>query len=391
MAKAKPRWSYKAGEKGRNRVRVYFDAPRNVIFAEFYERVAQNGGERRCRVSLSHRDREAAKQYAEDLAARFRKEGIPVRAPELTLETLFDIYEREVTPFKSDGKQAHDRRARRLFERCWGRETVVTTLDRRDWDRFIRDRRSGKLKPPGGYHKGGVRDRQIEYDLRYVVAVCNWGVVVRQAGQPLLAGNPFRGFPVPGEQSINQPITSDREIAAMRAVADQVNPLCPLYLELTYWTGHRRMAVSRLRWSDFDLVSGTVRWTAQHDKTGFEHVVPLEETVLELLRAQRSRTQTIGKAWVFLSPTDRTKPISRNLARDWWERLEQAAGLRHVKGRGWHSLRRRFATDLDHLPMKQLMDLGGWRTPASVVRYQKHTTEQLRAGLKTRRRGASAS
>jgi hypothetical protein len=109
------------------------------------------------------------------------------------------------------------------------------------------------------------------------------------------------------------------------------------------------MAVSRLRWSDFDLVSGTVRWTAQHDKTGFEHVVPLEEIALELLRAQRSRTSAIGKAWVFPSPTDRSKPISRNLARDWWERLEQAAGLRHVKGRGWHSLRRRFATDLDHL------------------------------------------
>ncbi|MGH7513402.1 MAG: tyrosine-type recombinase/integrase [Gemmatimonadales bacterium] len=391
MAKAKPSWSYKAGEKGRNRVRVYFDTTRKVIFAEFYERLAQNGGERRCRVSLSHGDREAAKQYAEDLAARFRKEGIPVRAPDLTLQTLFDIYEREVTPFKSDGKQAHDRRARRLFERCWGRETVVAALDRRDWDRFIRDRRSGKVKPPGGYHKGGVRDRQIEYDLRFVVAVCNWAVVVRQGGQPLLGGNPFRGFPVPGEQNINQPITSDREVAVMRAVADQVDSLCPLYLELTYWTGHRCMAVSRLRWRDFDLVSGTVRWTAEHDKTGFEHVVPLDETVLELLRAQRSRTPSIGKAWVFPSPTDQRKPMSRNLARDWWERLEQAAGLRHIKGRGWHSLRRRFATDLDHLPLKQLMDLGGWRTPASVVRYQKPTTEQLRAGLKTRRRGVSAS
>jgi hypothetical protein len=108
MANAKPSWSYKAGEKDRNRVRVYLDPARNVIFAEFYERVAQDGGERRCRVSLSHRDREATKQYADDLAARFRKEGIHLRVPELTRETLFDIYEREVTPFKSGGKQAHD-------------------------------------------------------------------------------------------------------------------------------------------------------------------------------------------------------------------------------------------------------------------------------------------
>lgn len=73
------------------------------------------------------------------------------------------------------------------------------------------------------------------------------------------------------------------------------------------------------------------------------------------------------------------------------EAIGEGRRLRHVKGRGWHSLRRRFATDLDHLPMKQLMDLGGWRTPASVVRYQKHITEQLRASLKTRPRGVSAS
>jgi len=31
------------------------------------------------------------------------------------------------------------------------------------------------------------------------------------------------------------------------------------------------------------------------------------------------------------------------------------------------------------------MELGGWRTPGSVVRYQKPTTEQLRTSLKTRR------
>jgi hypothetical protein len=58
-----------------------------------------------------------------------------------------------------------------------------------------------------------------------------------------------------------------------------------------------------------------------------------------------------------------------------------------VRGRGWHSLRRRFATDLDHLPLKQLMELGGWKTPVSVVRYQKPTADQLRASLKTRRTG----
>jgi integrase len=389
MGRAKSSWSYKAGEKGRNRVRVYEEQPGGMILAEFYEPGADGALERRARISLGHRDREAAKQYADDLAARFRKEGLP--APEVRLATLFDMYEREVTPFKSVGKQHHDRGARHLFEQCWGRSTLVKSLDRRDWDRFIRLRRSGQLKPERGYHKGGVGDRQIEYDLRFLLGVCNWALTVCEHGEPLLASNPFRGYPVPSEQNINQPVTKEEDVAAMRAVAAQVDPLCSLYLELAYLTGHRCMAVGSLRWSDVDLAQGTVRWQAAHDKTGFEHVVPLDESVLELLRTHRKSRLAIGDTWIFPSPTDPARPISRHLVRDWWQRLEQAAGIPHVTGRGWHSLRRRFATDLDHLPLKQLMNLGGWRTAVSVVRYQKPTTEALRAGLKTRRRAQQVS
>ncbi len=104
MARAKPRWSYKTGEKGRNRVRAYENEARAVIFAEFYENAPGTAEPRRMRISLGHRDRDAAKQYADDLAARFRR-GEPAHRPKLTLATLFDMYEREVTPFKSAGVQ----------------------------------------------------------------------------------------------------------------------------------------------------------------------------------------------------------------------------------------------------------------------------------------------
>jgi len=46
---------------------------------------------------------------------------------------------------------------------------------------------------------------------------------------------------------------------------------------------------------------------------------------------------------------------------------------------------RRGSSNTTGVPLKQLMDLGGWKTPASVVRYRKPTTEQLRASLRTRR------
>lgn len=74
---------------------------------------------------------------------------------------------------------------------------------------------------------------------------------------------------------------------------------------------------------------------------------------------------------------------------EWWQKLERLAGISRVKYRGCHSLRRRFATDLDAVPMKQLMSLGGWKTPVTIIRYQKHTIEELRAGLATRRRAAN--
>jgi hypothetical protein len=35
--------------------------------------------------------------------------------------------------------------------------------------------------------------------------------------------------------------------------------------------------------------------------------------------------------------------------------------------------------------------LGGWKTSVTVVRYQKPTTEQLRASLRTRHRGVRVS
>lgn len=43
MANTKPSWSHKAGEKGRNRVRVFEERGGGVILAEFYEIAAETG------------------------------------------------------------------------------------------------------------------------------------------------------------------------------------------------------------------------------------------------------------------------------------------------------------------------------------------------------------
>ena len=42
---------------------------------------------------------------------------------------------------------------------------------------------------------------------------------------------------------------------------------------------------------------------------------------------------------------------------------EPRAGVEHVDGLGYHSLRRKFATELKGIPLKDLCQLGGWKDP----------------------------
>ena len=52
----------------------------------------------------------------------------------------------------------------------FGKNRDPTTLSKRDWDRFIRDRRSGRVGRSGK----PVADRTVERDLKLLLAVLNW-------------------------------------------------------------------------------------------------------------------------------------------------------------------------------------------------------------------------
>ena len=90
------------------------------------------------------------------------------------------------------------------------------------------------------------------------------------------------------------------------------------------------------------------------------------------------------------APKDPTACVSRWLVRDWWNRAVARAGLEPKRGRGWHSLRRKFASDLMNQPLKVLCELGGWKTAQTVLQcYQRADEHQLRKALQNRRRDRS--
>ena len=197
MARTKrSRRSYGTGEWGRNRVRVFPDPKTGLFQIEWRER-----GHRLSR-SLKHRDWARAKKQADELAAGFAgpvMEGKAEAEPEpLTLETLFDIYGEEVTPTKVRMTQHRDRAVMRMFLGFLGRNRDPVTLSQRDWDRFIRERRAGRVGPSGR----PVSDRMIEYDLKFLLAVFNWAVKSRdERGRPLLGSNPLKGLKLPKEKN----------------------------------------------------------------------------------------------------------------------------------------------------------------------------------------------
>ena len=105
-----------------------------------------------------------------------------------------------------------------------------------------------------------------------------------------------------------------------------------------------------------------------------------------VLEEARRENPGIGDAPLFPASRDPSKCVSPSLVRNWWGKAQELAGLEPKRGRGWHSLRRKFASDLMNQPLKVLCELGGWKTAQTVLQcYQRADEGQLRKALEERR------
>lgn len=173
----------------------------------------------------------------------------------------------------------------------------------------------------------------------------------------------------------------------LREVAPRVHVDFECLLLLAHATGHRLSAIRQLRWSDVDLERRTVTWRAASDKVGFEHTTPLANEAVSALSAHRKRSTTIGDGWLFSSDEDPSKPRPRITFGKWWVQAEKLAKLERVKGRGYHSLRRQFATELKDTPVRDLAHLGGWKDTTTLLQcYQQPDEGTQRRALESRRK-----
>ena len=103
----------------------------------------------------------------------------------------------------------------------WGRDRRVSTLNLRDWDSFIDLRRAGQIGP--GKARQPVKDRQIQYDLRWVRAVFRWATQAAIDGTPLLERDPFSGYSLPSERNPARPVMTEAQYRQLLRVGPQIN------------------------------------------------------------------------------------------------------------------------------------------------------------------------
>lgn len=365
-------WSYRAGAKGENRVRVYERSSadrKTTIWIDYRD---EAGVRRKAPLHLT--DREQAKLRADEVAAQFRREGAR-RPAELTLAGLIEMYERKVTPTKSAGVQKYDRRTFALFLRFFGRDRRPQTLSRRDRDAFIRARRTGQLRPPKA-KPGPVGGQVLEHDTKLLSAVMNWGTLAGDGrGGFLLERNPFKGLATPKEDSPQRALLTAAQYADVRSAAAAISPRAECFVVLAWETGHRSASIRQLRWSDVDLENARIHFRGDVDKIGLDHWNPLHGEAVTMLKRERARTPAIGDAWIFPATRDARKPLPRDTSQRLWQRIAKAANLPEKERYGWHSLRRAFANRYRRAPLRDLQDLGGWKSSATLMKVYLRTDE----------------
>jgi integrase len=326
-------------------------------------------------LSLRHRDREVAKEWARQESARLQL-GISQQRDQVpTLSRVVAQYWRYRTPAKVESEQAADHRRGKMWCRRLGGSKSLNELRLQEWESFIEARLSGEIDALGELvpvdQRKPVGDGTVWADLVFLNSVINWATKWRtEDGKYLMRENPCRGYSLPKEKNPRRPVATDDRLEAILAKAPEIHPYLAPLLTIVAGTGRRVNAVLHLTADDLLLDQskhGVIRWRAEHDKTGKESLVPVSKEVRAAInRHLAERGITPG----FLFPADKNDPSAAPISRYTMDRAltsaEKLAEVTKQKGGLWHPYRRRWATVRKHLPIQDVMKAGGWSEPSTL-------------------------
>lgn len=368
----KKNWSQSFGVYG-SKIRLAELSPGGILYLLWV------GADRKQRKrSLGHRDRKRGKEEALAVASQLASHRETVETGRVTVGVLVEKYLAEGLHGRTARHRTEVARKLRLWRSFLGDNRPVQSLSPSDVERFGSARLAGEISA-AGKSPSVVSQTTVWHDFVALMTALNFGCAYRDfAGNPLIASNPLRGVKVSKTVSPARPVADDDFYLALRGVADRLPASFIAVLDLAYATGHRTDAILKLQWSDISFAEpehaphGTIRWRAENDKIANEHTVPMNDRARRALLAVAKDRAEIGESWVFPSPTDGTKKLERHLASRWLRRAERLANIEHVKGRGWHSFRRQWASELRHLPDTDVAAAGGWKDVTTMKRCYQH-------------------
>ena len=336
------------------------------------------------KIDADTKDR--AETYAAEQHAKLRAGDGAMRSGRVTLNHLLALYETHRSPQKGKAARQGDKRLAELWTRFLGADKDPQLITLREWEDFVRVRSSGEIDARGKrvpeVRREQVSPRTVEQDLRFLLAVLNWGIRWRTETGYLLAENACRGYPLPKELNPRRPIATEERVNAIHSVAAQVTmnvkvagkrravpSHLPAIFALAVETGRRLSAICGLRYSDLLLSRGphgSIRWRAELDKTGRESVVPMSPAARRAIDRVLRERPGIGDVPLFPSPLKPDKPVDRSRVDRWLRRAEAITGLESQDGSLWHAYRRRWATVRKHLPATDVAEAGGWAGPETL-------------------------
>ncbi len=363
MSKSKL-WRYSTGDKGVNRVTVYQRNLSPRLYIEWWDDDGRHQRSLTTATGVPIVDRNLAKRLAHRASAaqlRKRKQQASALlgvAQDRTLADLLRVYHDDM---KDSWKPSHMKK-QEMFRRFWltqlGHATALTDITGPTCNRVVRDHVAEQKKK-------WSPTTQNHY-LRYIVDAYSYArKFLKWIGEQHDLSNVryVKAYPVSRAYSLE-------ETRLLLAALHEVDLRAGVLGELCYYGGRRLASVLAVETPDVYLVPESVleeldgincavviTFLAEHDKASQRgRSVFVNDTA----RAIKVLLDTpLVKSTKFLfplgdldkpTPRSETAPPHQNYAiKRWLAPAEKLAGIEHVKGRAFHGLKRRFATDVDDL------------------------------------------
>lgn len=376
---------YRAGTKYENLVRI----ERRDRSPNLYYRIwkPEQGGY--VRRSLGHSDLEAAKEWADDQAAKIRRGKAAIATGRITLERGFRLYLERHTPTKAtENERREDRRRMKMWKRVLGPDKDPEDIKGSELNLFRHRRKSGELNSQGEIVEAKdarepVRWATVRSDMRWLRSFLLW-----LEDEDLITAVRVKRKHIPEDSNPRRPIATQDRVEAIREVYNQpkmqvawsgdmrkVDSFLPPIFELAVGTGRRIGAIRTLQHRQLQLDEGRcgrISWEPDQ-KGGIGNAVDIPLRTRRALDNHLHRMREllggrIGEAYLFPGARDTNAPISQNSVNRWLREAENLAEVKPQDGTLWHAYRRMWATARKGHPAHDVARAGGWAGPQTLER-----------------------